>query len=230
MRRRRHRNELFNAIAMELEPVKERVSGAVEDLSLWRCNAGFKSEFSSQETWLLTRSTYAQTDWAKSVWFSQATPKYAFISWLAMLDRLATMDRIVRWSSGVDDTCVLCKSALESRSHLFFECSYSSQLWEHLVLGVVGNLYTTVWTSILDLLKRPERDKRKLFCLRYAFQVAIYVIWRERNKIKHGEKPLPVIVVKKLVDKEVRNKLSLMKSKGCKGMELALQYWFSTRV
>lgn len=49
-RTRRHRNEVFNAIAMELEPVKERVSGAVEDLSLWRCNAGFKSEFSSQET------------------------------------------------------------------------------------------------------------------------------------------------------------------------------------
>ncbi|KAF2552848.1 hypothetical protein F2Q68_00035656 [Brassica cretica] len=58
----------------------------------------------------------------------------------------------------------------------------------------------------------------------------LFTIWRERNKIKHGEKPLPMAVVKKLMDKEVRNKLSLMKLKGGKGIEDTLQYWFSTTV
>ena len=55
------------------------------------------------------------------------------------------------------------------------------------------------------------------------------MIWRERNKIKHGESPLPMNAVKKLIDKRVRNKLSLLRSRGGKGMESALQYWFSTR-
>lgn len=69
---------------------------------------------------------YPQNRWACGIWFSNATPKYAYMSWLAMLDRLSTTDRVVKWSKGVDDTCVLCKNAMESRNHLFFECSYSS--------------------------------------------------------------------------------------------------------
>lgn len=38
-------------------------------------------------------------------------------------------------------------------------------------------------------------------------------LWRERNKVKHGDKLLPMIMLKKLLDKGVRNKLSLLRSK-----------------
>ena len=62
------------------------------------------------------------------------------------------------------------------------------------------------------------------------FPAIFPTIWREKNKIKHGEKLLTMTVVQKLVDKGVRNKLSLMRLKGGKGMEYAIQYWFSTRV
>ena len=55
------------------------------------------------------------------------------------------------------------------------------------------------------------------------------MIWRERNKIKHGESPMPMTAVKKLIDKDIRNKLSLLRTGGAKGMETGLQYWFSTR-
>lgn len=73
-------------------------------------------------------------------------------------------------------------------------------------------------------------DRKKLFCLRYALHIAMYGVWRERNRVKHGEKLLPVNLLKKLTDKGVRNKLSLLRSKGVKGMEDALQFWFGTRV
>ncbi|XP_048605390.1 uncharacterized protein LOC106384073 [Brassica napus] len=116
------------------------------------------------------------------------TPKYAFITWLAMLDRLTTMDRVARW----------------------------------IVLMLL--------VLFVKMLQSPsDRDKKRSFCLRYGFQTIIYVIWRERNKITHGESPLPMNAVKKLIDKGVRNKLSLLRSRGGKGMESALQYWFSTR-
>ncbi|KAL0675138.1 hypothetical protein Bca4012_003119 [Brassica carinata] len=129
----------------------------------------------------------------------------------------------------VDVTCALCKNAAESRSHLFFECSYSSQIWENLMLDILRGSYTTDWNAIVALLKQSDRDKKRSFCLRYGFQTIIYVIWRERNKITHGESPLPMNAVKKLIDKGVRNKLSLLRSRGGKGTESALQYWFSTR-
>ena len=130
----------------------------------------------------------------------------------------------------MDVICVLCRRDAESRDHLFFDCSYTSQIWEHLMRGVLRDSYTTVWSEVIDLLMKTDWDKRRLFCLRYAFQAAIHMLWRERNKIKHGETPLPMEVVKKLLEKGIRNKLSILRYKGGKGMENALQYWFSTRV
>ena len=48
--------------------------------------------------------------------------------------------------------------------------------------------------------------------------------------MKHDEKLIPVNVLKKLVDKNVRNKLSLLISRCVKGMEGSLQVWFGIRM
>ena len=153
------------------------------------------------------------------------------MTWLANLDRLATMDRVVRWNPGVDETCVLCKNAGENRDHLFFECSYSGQIWESLSREIMESSFSSSWVVIMNLItERGNMGKMKLFCLRYAFQTALHATWRERNKVKHGEKLIPVNVMKKLVDKGMRNKLSLLRAKRVKGMEGALQFWFGIRV
>lgn len=49
------------------------------------------------------------------------------------------------------------------------------------------------------------------------------------NKIKHEEKPLPNVTVRRMVEKGIRNKLSIMRTR-VKGWEDELQFWFSTRV
>ena len=152
------------------------------------------------------------------------------MSWLAILDRLSTMDRVSKWSQGVDTMSVLCKGAAETRNHLFYECSFTGQILEHLTKRILGNSYTNVWSEIVTLISKCSREKNSLFCIRYALQVSIHTIWRERNKIRHGEKPLPLSKLKKLIDKGVRNKLSLMRSKGLKGRETILQFWFETRL
>lgn len=82
----------------------------------------------------------------------------------------------------------------------------------------------------MNLITGRILEKKTLFCVRYTFQAAIYALWRERNKIKHGDKPLPKLALKKFIDKGVRNKLSLMRGKGGKNMEGALQFWFDTRM
>lgn len=82
----------------------------------------------------------------------------------------------------------------------------------------------------MNLISDEKMEKKRLLCIRYAFQIAIYTLWRERNKVHHEEKILPIEVLKKLVDKGVRNKLSLMRSKRVRGMESGLQFWFSTRL
>lgn len=58
----------------------------------------------------------------------------------------------------------------------------------------------------------------------------IYAIWFERNKILHGEKLMSPPALTKMVDKGIRNKITLMGKAGSKGMEKLMQYWFYTRL
>lgn len=160
----------------------------------------------------------------------QATPKYAFIAWLAARDRLSTLDRIAKWSQGIVTTYVLSNSGTESRNHIFFECCYSAQIWEKTVKGVMGSSYTKVWSEIMELIIDRNKEKKWMFCIRYAFQLVLYVVWRERNKVRHGDKLLPLTVVQKMIDKGIRNKISVLRRKGIKGMDVIMQFWFSTRL
>ncbi|XP_018458922.1 uncharacterized protein LOC108829831 [Raphanus sativus] len=212
-RRTRHRSPVLIEIEAELMRVKQRLRQDVEDVSLWRQKAGFKEKFSTHETWSLLRRVGEHCAWSKGIWFPQATPKYAFVTWLAARNRLSTMDRVSNWTQGVDEVCVLCKTEMETRSHLFFSCSYSSQVWEFLTKGILGDDYSSDWSAIIAIVADGRFEKKKQFCLPYAFQASVHAIWRERNRIRHEEKPKPIAVVKKLVDKGIRNKLSLLRTR-----------------
>ncbi|XP_018448790.1 uncharacterized protein LOC108820333 [Raphanus sativus] len=127
-RRRRHRTDLLNDIEGELSIIVSKLRPEKEDVSIWRGKSGFKKTFYSHETWLLLRESKPKFTWACGVWFPQHKPKYAFIIWLSMKNILSTLNRVAKWSQGVVTTCILCKAAIETRSHLFFDCGYSSQI------------------------------------------------------------------------------------------------------
>lgn len=60
---------------------------------------------------------------------SKSSPKATFIVWLALKNRLATKERLLKWNMQIDGACVLCQSLTENLEHLFFECSFSSFIW-----------------------------------------------------------------------------------------------------
>lgn len=126
--------------------------------------------------------------------------------------------------SGSDDICLLCKNTPESRSHLFFDCDLSAQVWEFIAKGILRHSFTTAWSEIILIITDKTREKKSLFCIRYAFQAVLYALWRERNKIKHGEKMLPIPVLKREIEKGIRNRISFVRKKGVKGMEEFLQF------
>lgn len=68
--------------------------------------------------------------WSKEVWFSGGVLKHKTFAWLKILDRNPTKDRLARWGLQTDTNCLLCSSNLESRSHLFFDYSYSWKIWK----------------------------------------------------------------------------------------------------
>lgn len=52
-------------------------------------------------------------------------PKCTFLTWLTILDRLATCDRLQKLGIVCDQLCVLCGNVDETRDHLFFVCEFS---------------------------------------------------------------------------------------------------------
>lgn len=136
---------------------------------------------------------------------------------------------MAQWSASVDTSCIFCQVPVETVDHLFFECSYSKQIWEKLARGVLRDRFTSSWSDIRRIIVDEDQDKMLLFTIRYVFQTAVHSIWRERNRRRHGEAASPYALIAKLIDKTMRNKFSIIQKKGDKRLAGGLQYWFSTR-
>lgn len=95
--------------------------------SKWLGTKDGRYTIASGYSWLLNAHT--RFDMNKVVWHSYALPKHAFIVWLVSKGRLLTMDRINNWTTGYGEgMCMLCHVTDETHLHLFFQCSYSTQL------------------------------------------------------------------------------------------------------
>ena len=134
----------------------------------------------------------ATQGWNRGVWFKHATPKYSFHIWTAMRDRLSTCDRMLKWNPTINPICVLCQQSMETRNHLFFSCSYSSQILQKLVRGLLQSRYTDEWEDIVTLLLDNRQEYVRLLLSRYTFQATAHTIWWERNMKKHGDMQHPI--------------------------------------
>ncbi|OMO76528.1 hypothetical protein CCACVL1_15557 [Corchorus capsularis] len=68
--------------------------------------------------------------WHRLIWFSvMSLVKHAFISWLAILIRLPTKDKLLKWGVSLQENlCPLCHQFLETRDHMLFSCSFSYEV------------------------------------------------------------------------------------------------------
>lgn len=133
------------------------------------------------------------------------------------------------WNITVDASCVLCQEPLESTTHLFFECAYSAQVWEALMKGILQDQYSVNWENLIRLVtERQSWDKTKIFTVRYAIQLVIYSIWRERNRRRHGKLAVPASVLSQRLDKTMRNQFFVICRRDV-SYEDGMTKWFETR-
>ena len=221
-RRRNHRSEGLINVEHHLISLP---SSDAEDIVLWRGKQNiYKSQFITRDTWNLIRPVREKVAWHKGLWFSQATPKFRFCSWLGLHNRLTTGDRMISWNLGIDGVCVLCQHHLETRDHLFFRCTYSSSLWSKLMRELMGNHYTDEWSSIIFFMSQSQLSRTRTFLARYVFQTTLYMIWRERNSRKHGEKPRPPETLFRIIDIQVKNRTTSIRTQD-KRLDNAFQAW-----
>ncbi|GJX41891.1 reverse transcriptase domain, reverse transcriptase zinc-binding domain protein [Tanacetum coccineum] len=195
------------------------------DKLLWRTHDGLFKEFSPREAWQSIREHGNETEWCHLVWSAYGI---AIHLWLVMRKRLKTQDILRQWDVGNDVDlsllrCPLCKAQPDSHEHLFFECSYSSNVWQMVLkmADIVG--ISSMWDDILAwLLPRSKSKSVTSIVGRLILAASSYFIWRERNSRIHGKGDQQAEQVSKYIIDAVRLKLASIKFKknlvGWKGM------------
>ena len=218
--RSRYYHELYETITAE--PVPDSYHG--HDVVLWRQGEDdYQDKFLSSKTWDQIRERKDVVDWGKVVWFPQGVPRFSFITWLTVKNRLSTGDRMRTW--GMIQECTLCGERDESRDHLFFACPYSFTVWHNLANRLLGSHIDPDWQLTLDHLQ-TLRVGMDTILLKLLFQTTIYHIWRERNARRHHTSWRTAEAMCAVIDKAMRNRISSLKYRADHKYAGLLQRWF----
>ncbi|XP_039007586.1 uncharacterized protein LOC120135385 [Hibiscus syriacus] len=105
------------------------------------------------------------------------------IAWMAILDRLPTKNSLQRMGIISDGLCVLCNDDLETRDHLFIECSLADSLWKAILhLSGLRPSFSS-WNNFLASTSHAWKCKSLLITiLKLAWCAFLYSLWEERNR------------------------------------------------
>ncbi|CAN1153049.1 LINE-1 retrotransposable element ORF2 protein [Linum perenne] len=106
----------------------------------------YMPKFRVSKVWNDIRPTAPKVKWYEAVWKDLSIPRRSFITWLIVIDRVATKDKIKRWSPNIAAECELCGNAEESREHLFAECGYVNLIFSTLLPEMNGKN----WGEVID--------------------------------------------------------------------------------
>ncbi|CAA7045062.1 unnamed protein product [Microthlaspi erraticum] len=221
--------ELRQLVALiQAAPVPNREVG--RDVVLWRYKEGeYKDVFSAAATWDQIRRNQTKVTWFRTIWFAQGVPRYSFIAWLSILNRLAAGDRMRNW--GHEQSCLFCGERDETRDHLFFACPYSYTLWSSLGGLLMTSASTPDWVDTLSFIISQGSRTMDSVLLRLLFQTSIYHVWRERNARernarRHRTSWIPLEHLARYVDKAMRNQISSLNYRAPQKFEGLMRHWF----
>lgn len=172
------------------------ISSLEPDLYLWRNSLNEPpGAFSTSKTWLSLHPPPPSVNWQSSVWFPERIPKHAFIIWLSIRDRLTTRDRLRSWGLNVPSECLLCALGVENRAHLFFNCVFSSEVWQsffsHEALSP-----PSLFVDIVSWVRSSFQNGNLKSICKLILHAVVYCLWRERNARLHTliSKSAPVLI------------------------------------
>lgn len=192
---------------------------------LWKHDENtYKPHFSSSRTWDQVRVKKNKVVWSKSVWFSQGVPRYSFIVWLAIKDRLSTGVRMRAW--GIQQGCLMCGERDESRDHIFFACPFTFTVWNRLAGRLCGRWINPDWSLTLQFVTRNTLSSLDKILVQMLFQTCIYYMWKERNDRRHQNGNHSKEQVIRTIDKAIRNRISSLRYKHDHKLAGLMQRWF----
>ncbi|XP_048624100.1 uncharacterized protein LOC106453611 [Brassica napus] len=164
--------------------------------------------------------------WTQTVWNKGGIPRHSFLSWLFVLNRCPTRDRIIGWGLQSSLLCLLCNAASESRNHLFFECNFSWGLWGSLALRC-GLSPNRSWDGVMAQLQGQSRRSPKGMLTLLCWQGCIYWLWSERNARLHRNIFRSVDAMARLIDRQLRDKILSFRDTNRSVSSVMMQQWLS---
>lgn len=195
------------------------------DAVMWKNKNGEMDFFSVKNSWDCIREE-SKIPWAKLIWFSQCIPRHSFVVWLAIRNRLKTQDKLIAWGVQKNLLCPLCKSVPDSQDHLFFNCNYSKQIWDHVkLLAKLENAPSSLSSLVLFFQGIPLSKSIWSIIRRLVVGAIIYNIWQERNfrLFKNISRPTNDVIV--IIKKNVRMRLIGLKIKKSANVFEAANIW-----
>lgn len=92
-----------------------------------------QQNFTIKDAYKKLRGDCVKVDWRRLICNNKATPRSKFILWPILLDRLDTSNRLNMWNSDISPMCRICDQQIESTHHLFFKCSYNTEVWKQVL-------------------------------------------------------------------------------------------------
>ena len=182
------------ALRDEIIEVEGSMQNAIICLTKWAPDGYLRSSFAYE----FFRPKRAKNTWSKLVWHRAITPKYSFILWLGLKDRLLTRDKLHDFVE--DLACPLCLAENENIDHLFFSCRIGKQIWEAIKrwLGITRAMHT-LKAAVKWLIKEARGTGFPATFKRISLACTVYHIWMARNKrVFEGKIDLPESIIRRI--------------------------------
>lgn len=198
-----------------------------QDYYDWEVQGKITAKFSTGDLYTHLRGDFPDQAWAPVVWFTRSIPRHSFHSWLMILNRCPTKDRMLRWGFQVDPNCLLCNSRLESRDNLYYDCSYSFDLWTMIATRCRITPRRT-WDETINQMQAlaPQKANRLLTLL--SWQASLYWIWNERLSRLHTNTFRSADVLFTIIDRQIRNKTQSFRESNPSLSSAMYQRWIDT--
>ncbi|KAL0420941.1 UNVERIFIED_CONTAM: hypothetical protein Slati_3117000 [Sesamum latifolium] len=140
------------------------------------------NDFTTMEAYHLFQPTGPKVNWSSLLLGPYRIARNCFILWLAILERLSTLD--CAWWQGQDRSSVLyARGIAETHDHLFFGCEYFRRCLQKLRSEVHFSLSFQSWRPNVDWVARHWRGRHPLNAASRALLASlVFHIWMERNQ------------------------------------------------
>ncbi|XP_071727526.1 uncharacterized protein [Rutidosis leptorrhynchoides] len=149
----------------------------------WITNGGQHVPYSTQQVWKDLKANRECVSWYDVVWFKGYDPKQAFILWLAILKRLNTQDRMMKWMSAQDLKCAFCSREADHVKHLFFKCEFTLKIRRYMKSKLLYRGFPDDLQGIIQGIALYP-FKRNIWCIlnRLVVAACVYFVCQGQSK------------------------------------------------